>query len=347
MTEIFWTEQELEYLNCCPVCGSSNRHLRYPKIEDRICHTQGKWDYYQCRSCSVLYVDPRPLAETIGRAYQDYFTHSVLEDRDRVGWLDKAAFRMRNDYLNWKYGYKNQPALAGGRWLFYFLPPWLRLEWDHNARHLPIPKLGKNRLLDIGCGNGDFIALAQSAGWDCYGVDFDEKSVEIAKSRGLNVSLATTLSAYPASTFDAITLSHVIEHIHCPNSLLNECARLLKTGGVLWMATPNSGSLIRRWFGSDWFDLCAPQHLILFDTRSLKKLVERFSFKAHIELRGVHVQSHWLSSKAIRLGKTEVSDIYISPFVQPKLSIRYWLLELLSLIFPTCQGDIVIRAIRN
>ncbi|MGH8547922.1 MAG: hypothetical protein ACRERU_04875, partial [Methylococcales bacterium] len=130
MSEISWAEHELEHLNLCPVCGSSDRELRYPGIEDRICETRGRWDYYQCHACSVLYVDPRPTEETIGRAYEHYFTHSVLEERERVGWLGKVALGMRNDYLNWKYGYKKQPTLPGGRWLMYLLPPWLRLEWD-------------------------------------------------------------------------------------------------------------------------------------------------------------------------------------------------------------------------
>lgn len=200
MSEIGWTEHELEHLNRCPVCGSSDRELRYPGIEDRICETRGKWDYYQCLSCSVLYTDPRPTEETIGRAYEHYYTHSVLKERERVGWLDKVALGMRNDYLNWKYGYKKQPTFPGGRWLMYLLPPWLRLEWDHYARYLPIPEPGGNRLLDVGCGNGDFLCMAQTAGLDCYGVDFDVRAVETARARGLQVSLGGLASQnYPSN----------------------------------------------------------------------------------------------------------------------------------------------------
>lgn len=346
MSEIGWAEHELEHLNRCPVCGASERDLCYPRMEDKICGTRGKWDYYRCRSCSVLYIDPRPSEETIGRAYQDYFTHSVLEERERVGWLDKVAFGMRNDYLNWKFGYNKHPVLPGGRWLMYLLPPWLRLEWDNCARHLPKPEEGRNRLLDVGCGNGDFLALAQSAGWECHGVDFDEKAVGIARSRGLQVCLADKLSAYPESSFDAITVSHVIEHVHHPETLLKRCVRVLRTGGVLWIASPNSNSIVSKYFNRHWVGLAAPQHLVLFDSESLRKLVERLGFQVRLRRRGVHIQSHWEASRALEQGKIGITDICICPFVNRKIRLRHWLTECLCYFAPSTQGDIVLSAIR-
>ncbi|MFZ4698988.1 MAG: class I SAM-dependent methyltransferase [Candidatus Methylumidiphilus sp.] len=348
MSEISWGESELEHLNRCPICGSQDRELRYANIEDRICETLGKWDYYQCSRCSVLYIDPRPTEATIGRAYENYFTHTVLEERERVGWLDKLALGMRNDYLNWKYGYENKPALTAGRWLMYLLPPWLRLEWDHYARHLPKPGLGKNRLLDVGCGNGDFLVAAQAAGWECYGLDFDEKAIGTARTRGIEVSVGTLAAQrYSDNFFDAITLSHVIEHVHHPVMLLKECAKLLKPSGILWLATPNANSIVNNWFQRYWLSLCAPQHLIIFNPRNLKSLIENFGFSVITKRRGVHVQSHWVASKRLQQGRSGMTDICLSPFIERKSKLRYWPLELLLCVFPSIQGDVVICATKK
>jgi len=348
MSEISWSESELEHLNRCPICGSQDRQLRYPNIEDRMCGSQGNWDYYQCLQCSVLYIDPRPNEETIGRAYANYYTHSILKERERVSWFDKLALGMRNDYLNWKYGYKNQPIFTGGRWLMFLLPPWLRLEWDYYARHLPKPVLGSNRLLDVGCGNGDFLAAAQSAGWECYGLDFDEKAVEIARKRGITVTVGTLEKhRYSDNFFDVITLSQVIEHVHHPDIVLKECAKLLKPNGILWMATPNANSILNNWFHRYRFDLCAPQHLIIFNPRILKGLTESFGFLVCIKSRGVHVQSQCLASKRLQQGGFDPSDIFLAPFIERKSKFRYWLLELVLYFFPSIQGEIVIRATKK
>lgn len=157
-----WEESELEYLGFCPICGSKRRRHRY-KIDDWYTETEGDWDYYQCQSCGVFYIDPRPNAVSIGKLYNSYFTHEVIHKRMRSR-VSQLALGLRNDYLNWKYGYNNTPAIYGGRWLMYLLPPWFRWEWDFVARHLKAPQKDKDHLLDVGCGNGEFLAFAKAAG---------------------------------------------------------------------------------------------------------------------------------------------------------------------------------------
>lgn len=343
-----WKEHELEYLDCCPVCGLHGRTLRFSGIEDRMSGTRGQWDYYECQDCGVFYIDPRPTEETIVRAYNDYFTHSVVEERERVGWIDQMALRMRNDYLNWKYGHNKEPTLNGGRRLMYLLPPWLRLEWDHYARHLPKPKLGNNRLLDVGCGNGQFLAAAQSAGWVCHGVDFDPKAVETARGRGIQVALGSLAGQqFAADFFDAITLSHVIEHVHRPKDLLKECVRVLRPGGTLWVATPNVASFIRKWFQKNWLAYSPPHHLILFNPRSLRRLIEQLGMTVHFEHQGLHVQRHWRASQSLQQGRMGMQDVYLDAFTDRQTMLRYWLVELLAWIVLSIQGDVIIRATKS
>src|SRR3546814_17287077 len=92
--------------------------------------------------------------------------------------------RFRNGYLNTKDVYQMQPASRLGYLAMHLLPPPWRLEWDHYARHLPKPKPGHNKLLDVGCGNGEFLLRARSQGWDVYGIDFDAEALRHANEIG-------------------------------------------------------------------------------------------------------------------------------------------------------------------
>jgi len=343
-----WEPHELEHLNQCPICGSLNRTLKFSDVEDQTCGTQGKWNYYQCSSCGIYYLDPRPNEETIGRAYENYFTHTPHKKRKRSNRFSQIAMAIRNDYLFWKYGQNKQPRNRAGRWLMYLLPPWLRLEWDHHARHLPKPKPGVDRLLDVGCGNGKFLKDAQLAGWQCYGVDFDPQAVETAKRQGAHVWQGTLIEQkFPDNYFNAITLSHVIEHVHQPKDFLRECRRILKPGGILWIATPNNNSVIEKWFKKNWLACIPPQHLILFNQHILRELLEKIDFSVNVKRRGVHLQRHYRASQAFKDGKTGIQELCLTPFRGSQTMLCYWIVELLVWMLPSFQGDLIIRGIKK
>lgn len=347
MPALTWHESEMEFLGRCPVCSSTKRCLKYGAIPDRRARTSNTWDYYECFGCGVLYLDPRPIPETIRRAYESYYTHSVLEERPRRHRLDTLALGIRNDYLKGKFGHLNSPTLAGGRWLMYLLPPWLRLEWDYMARHLPQPSPEKNRLLDVGCGNGDFMARAKTAGWEVTGVDFDPKAVATSRSRGLNTLQGDLASqGFPPESFDVVTLSNVIEHVHDPHGLIREISKILRPRGRLWVATPNTASLVHRHFRKSWLDLEPPEHLILFHRGSLKRLLQEEGFAVIKDLpRGAHVQSHWRTSAAIRQGHVG-ETVFVENFIGPKLKLHYWPLEMVAYLSKAYQGDVVLCAMK-
>lgn len=342
MNQKAWHETELEQLGRCPICASPERRF-FGEVDDWYSGTPGTWNYYRCLECGVYYSDPRPNRRSIGRLYETYCTHAPTPKQPRRG-LGKLALALRNDYLNWKYGYRKQPALCGGCWFMYLLPPWLRWEWDYSARHLPRPEAGRNRLLDVGCGNGEFLAKAREAGWSCVGVDFDFKAVECTHAQGIEVHIGTSEEQqFESASFDAITLSHIIEHVHDPQSLLQACARLLRPGGILWIATPNADSLVRRYFGANWLSF-APHHLILFTPHVLMNQVERLGFCAQQKQRGAQIQAHWRTSAARRAGLTG-DPVSKTPFLESKLGLAYQPLGLLAALVPNLQGHIVLRAI--
>lgn len=338
-----WQPGDLEHLGRCPLCESERRTKKYSDIEDWHSGTPGTWDYYECEACKALYLDPRPNETAIGRLYERYFTHAGTPNRER-GILGRLALGIRNDYLNWKFGYRNEPAVLCGRALMYLLPPWFRWEWDHTARHLPKPEPGRNRLLDVGCGNGEFLTAAQSAGWQVSGVDFDVKAVATARNQGLDVySGSLEAQGFEAGSFDAITVSHVIEHVHRPAAVLAECSSLLKPGGILWLATPNVEAIIHRRFGKHWFDL-SPHHLVLFSVANLRALLEAQGFQVRLERRGSHVQSHWKASFARKQGMSGAENVCLPAFLGAKGDFRYQPLELLTALFLRWQGDLVVSA---
>jgi SAM-dependent methyltransferase len=96
------------------------------------------------------------------------------------------------------------------------------------------------RLLDVGSGVGELLALARAADWDAVGVDVDPAVVAYARARGLDVRLGElTALALPADSFDLVTLWNVIDVVPAPVGLLAECRRLLRPGGRIFVRTPN------------------------------------------------------------------------------------------------------------
>ncbi len=182
------------------------------------------------------------------------------------------------------------------------LHPTRRASLDFDVMYLPHKPGG--RLLEIGCGSGRLLQFLKSLGWTVQGVDFDPHAVDSARRKGLEVVLGTLQDQrYPDGSFDAVIMSHVIEHIHDPEELLRECRRILRDQGQITVVTPNARSLGHRVFKSDWRGLEPPRHLQVFTAPALRKLVERVGFrrrKVLITPRGA--QDIYLASRAIRRG---------------------------------------------
>jgi 2-polyprenyl-3-methyl-5-hydroxy-6-metoxy-1,4-benzoquinol methylase len=104
---------------------------------------------------------------------------------------------------------------------------------------------------------------------------------------------------FPPASFDAVTLSHVIEHLPDPAETLAICHRLLKPGGVLWIATPNLESRGHARFGPAWRGLEPPRHLAIFTRRALTGLLERLGYEIVATPRNYMAQFFYRASHAI------------------------------------------------
>ena len=277
MTE--WPSDGLESVEACPVCESHQRRVLYTKLRDRVFFcAPGEWTLHECLDCGSAYLDPRPTPETIHLAYQVYYTHQRAErtPTKRLHGLKYLQRMMANGYRNWRFSANFRPASSLGV-LLAFLLPMERVIMDRESRHLP--RLPHGRLLDIGFGDGIFLDHARAIGWEVTGIDPDPQVVENARQRGLNVYQGgLEVLAEESESFDVITMSHVIEHVHKPMAVFEACYRLLKAGGQLWVETPNIDSLGRSRFQHNWRGLETPRHLVLFNGQSLRTALDRAGF---------------------------------------------------------------------
>lgn len=262
---------------CC-FCGNKGIEL-YKNLEDRLFIADGSWNIYRCGNveCGVMWLDPTPLTSELDKAYDSYYTHDTQSDNDGRSLLKKAYYAIREGYLGKRFGY---PSASWKRplWPLMYLHPGARAHADFNIVFMPYSERGKS-LLEIGFGGGVLLDCLTSFGWNVEGVDTDIQAVSAAKDRGLNVHLGTLQAQqYPDQFFDLVILSHVIEHVIDPASLLDECHRILKSDGKIVIATPNSNSLGHMVFRDAWLHLDPPRHLFLFNANALKYIVSRAGF---------------------------------------------------------------------
>jgi 2-polyprenyl-3-methyl-5-hydroxy-6-metoxy-1,4-benzoquinol methylase len=155
------------------------------------------------------------------------------------------------------------------------LVPGHRAHLDLCARYLAAAALGAGRLLDVGCGDGLGLSLLGALGWKVSGVEVDARAAHVARGRGLDVRDGTLSEAgFAEETFDAVTSSHVIEHVHDCRAFLEESRRVLKTGGTLVAVTPNVRAASHARHGRNWLPLDPPRHLLLFTRESLGALAQ-------------------------------------------------------------------------
>ena len=262
----------------CPMCGTVGETL-YAALHDRLFGAPGEWRMARCPNpeCGLLWLDPMPLPEEVGKAYRSYYTHETVPPS--TGWKRLAFAWSREGYLSMRHGYPLQGPSLPKRTLGALAALWpeFREYLDHRVMHLRA-RPGA-RLLDVGCGSGRFIRLMQEIGWRAEGLDFDPGAVEAARRQGLTVwQGALEAQGFAAGSFEAVTMSHLIEHVPDPAGLLRECHRILAPGGQLTIATPNAASWGHARFRESWRGLEPPRHLHVFTPRPLRAALERAGF---------------------------------------------------------------------
>lgn len=131
----------------------------------------------------------------------------------------------------------------------------------------------RGRLLDLGCGVGNYMAIARCEGWSCLGVEISEEAAAIARSRGFDVIVGDAAEVeLGEDEFDHIRCAHVLEHLPEPEVVLARLARAVKPSGEIMVLLPNRRSATSMLFRRYWFHLDVPRHLFHFDPADVARL---------------------------------------------------------------------------
>lgn len=144
----------------------------------------------------------------------------------------------------------------------------------------------KGKVLDIGSSIGIMLDIFKEDGWETWGVDPSESSIE-AKKRGhkiiRNYFEKTDL---PENFFDLVILNHTLEHLENPLGILKKVYSILKKGGIVLVDVPNFGGLSSKILKSKWPFLVPNEHINQFTKESLARIMKEAGFKIlHLESR--------------------------------------------------------------
>lgn len=231
----------------CNLCGSTERNFLFD-AKDRLHGYEGTFTYVRCRECGLVYMNPRLSADDIGQFYpSDYGPHQ-----------NKAEKRQRN-------------------------PRVLKSKLKKDRFIAPIyGKLTKqSRLLDVGCGNADFLSKIKTA-TKCHadGIDISKAAARTAKeNHGLDIFTGRiTESPFPDGYFDIITSWWHLEHVTNPSEVLQKIYDLLKLDGCCVIGIPNIDSFNAKMFKDRWYHLDCPRHLYIYSPDTITKLLEKTGF---------------------------------------------------------------------
>jgi SAM-dependent methyltransferase len=136
------------------------------------------------------------------------------------------------------------------------------------------------RVLELGAGDGRFVARLRAAGYDAWGIEPSGAGRAAAAVIGAPVETGTVeLASVDAATVDAVVLWHALEHVEDPAAALARIRPWLVPGGRLIVAVPNLAGLQARLGGDRWFHQDVPRHRTHFTARGLAALVERPGFR--------------------------------------------------------------------
>jgi 2-polyprenyl-3-methyl-5-hydroxy-6-metoxy-1,4-benzoquinol methylase len=234
----------MELLKNCPVCGSQTFD---PFISGKDYFlTSESFEIVTCRECGFRFTNPRPKAEELGKYYEssEYISHS-----DSRNGLFASVYQMVRKYT-------------------------LHRKLSMISKFQP-----KGEILDIGCATGQFLHYMEEHGWKATGIEPDEKTRSRAIAEyGLDVFPEKQLDAFSKSSFDVITMWHVLEHVSDLGDRMQQLKNLVKPKGTIIIAVPNCDSYDAKKYGEFWAGYDLPRHLYHFAKSDVKLLLEKHGF---------------------------------------------------------------------
>lgn len=252
----------MEKLTNCPVCSGDKIKPFIKCLDHTVTHQE--FSIEQCETCGFLFTNPRPDSTEIGQFYESsaYISHT----------------NSKQGIFNRVYQFIRKKAIQD------------KISLIKNT-------LGKQEginLLDIGCGTGEFLNGCKKAGWTVKGIEpSDSARNQGIANYGLAIGEEKDLES-DSSSYDAITLWHVLEHVHPLNKRIEQIHRLLNHNGILVIAVPNSSSYDQSIFKENWAAWDVPRHLYHFTPTTIKNLLGRHGFE-HIRSFPMKYDAYYVS----------------------------------------------------
>jgi len=233
--------------NQCPACKSIDI---FPKLEAQdYTVSNEKFSIWHCANCSIRFTQDVADQNSIGKYYKsdNYISHSDTKS----GLVNSLYHSIRKFTLLLKRKLiQNQTQLKSGT------------------------------ILDIGCGTGAFLNTMKEAGWKITGLEPDDTAITKAKSLyQIQPQPSSELFNMSEQQFDAITMWHVLEHVHQLNEYFFQIRKILKDNGTLFIAVPNYTSFDAYFYKETWAAYDVPRHLYHFSPMSMELLVKRYGMK--------------------------------------------------------------------
>ena len=235
---MFHMKHDEKMNNKCPWCGSEKAQINLWLKDEFL--TKEDFHICECLNCGLLYTMPRPDKEKIGAYYKSeaYYSHQ----ENKKGFIPKVYERVKSINLKHKYRLATNGMQPG-------------------------------KLLDIGCGVGDFLHTAEMHGWECIGVEPSEDAKAIAQKRMKGMIITSEeLESFSDGAFDVITMWHVLEHVDDLKWQVAQLQRLVKPSGRVVIAVPNYKSYEGQYYKEHWAAYDVPRHLNHFNRITLSKI---------------------------------------------------------------------------
>lgn len=269
------------HYNNCPVCGS-------PAIKAVLSardHTVSgeSFTILECDSCSLRFTQDVPDPAAIGPYYksENYISHTNTS----------------KGFINGLYQFVRKRTLKQKRKLVE-----------------RTTGLKKGKLLDIGSGTGGFVQEMMANGWEVTGLEPDVDARKVARETfQTELKEISRLFELAPGNYDAITLWHVLEHVHELHRYIVQMKSLLKETGRIFIAVPNYTSRDTVIYKEHWAAYDVPRHLYHFSPASMNKLMEQHGMKV-LAYRPMWYDSFYISmlSSKYKNGKTNLAGAFIN-----------------------------------
>lgn len=250
----------------CPLCKSHETEFLFHAKDRRFANPE-IFRLVKCNNCRLSYLNPRISKDYISIFYPPNEYYVTLVSEDEI--------------------YSRKAGIFTKSWIAYTKLFGVSKTMDG---------MPKGKVLDIGCGTGEYLKLLKEHGWDICGIDVNPDAITQAKKRRVKAFCGELHEAeFPSGFFDLIVMKHSLEHLYDPVRVLEEVYRILKKSGRIMIEVPNFASVESELFRTYWSGLDVPRHLLQFSPNTLKILLEKTGFNnikiAHSPFPGYFISS--------------------------------------------------------